>query len=89
MQSETRLRTYLGVWEPISRTGKEPFKASCVSRWPDTRVTPIRRRLLSTAWSNSPVTPTKLGPPIAEGLRSYFLRSAILLRLKASLIGDH
>jgi hypothetical protein len=26
MQSETRLRTYLGVWVSISRTGKEPFK---------------------------------------------------------------
>lgn len=30
MQSETRLRTYLGVWVPMSRTGKGPFKALCV-----------------------------------------------------------
>ena len=58
MQSETRLRTYIGVWEPISRTGKELFRALSDSPLPDTSVMPIRRRSLSTVWSNLPVAPT-------------------------------
>jgi len=46
------------VWESISRNGREPFRTSCVSRLPDTRVTLIRRRLLSTAWNSLPLVPT-------------------------------
>ena len=48
------------VWEPMSRTGKEPFKALFVLCLPDTRTKPIRRlgmSILSAATEHTPQVP--------------------------------
>jgi hypothetical protein len=57
---KTRLRTYIGVWEPISRTGKGPSRALSVSRLHGIRLTPIHRRSLSTVWNSFLAAPTGL-----------------------------
>lgn len=65
MQSETRLSTYMVVWEPISRTGEGPSRILSVSRLPVTGPAPIRRRSSSTVWNSFPVAP--IGPRVWPG----------------------